>query len=222
MPIDIPGARAARPLPAQLSDLNKLRLLTGYHSLILSWTRISTTPLPLVGCGMGTANHHETAASVRGDLVKNMEALQSCRASTCSVAINVATRGLPKLIKKIEASMDDHFLGPEGQAPVNSMQSIYCSGEYDPSVLAMTEFPSYNFILSSPLTSEERSNSLHEAPLQFKSSRKAPGAFKAPQAHLEGSTQNAVRAGNIMNELLPDFGPHLEKPELLTLRNRLS
>ncbi|KAJ7910881.1 hypothetical protein B0H13DRAFT_2328936 [Mycena leptocephala] len=37
MSIDIPGAQAAPPLPAQLSDLNKLRLLTGYHSLILSW-----------------------------------------------------------------------------------------------------------------------------------------------------------------------------------------
>jgi hypothetical protein len=121
------------PLPAQLSDLNKLRLLTGYHSLILSWTRISTTPLPLVGsCGMGTANHQEycvsqwdglwsaplhaisPSASVRGDLVKNMEALQSCRASTCPVAINVATRGLPKLVKTIKASMADHFLSKLG------------------------------------------------------------------------------------------------------------
>ncbi|KAJ7854659.1 hypothetical protein B0H13DRAFT_2081018 [Mycena leptocephala] len=141
---DLPGAEAAPPLPAELSDVHKLRLLTGYRSLLFSWTRISATPMALVGsrsCRMGpdyhqahcvsewnvlwsAAVHTDISASdsLRGDLIKNLEALQTslvphCRALNCSVATEVATRALPDLIKTVKTSMADHFLGPEAEAP---------------------------------------------------------------------------------------------------------
>jgi hypothetical protein len=139
---DIPGVQAAPPLPAELSDVHKLRLLTGYRSLLFSWTRISETPMALVGlrsCVMGPAYHEahcvsewniiwsvvttiSASASVRGDLIKNLETLQTslvphCRALNCSIATEVATRALPDLIKTVKTSMADHFLGPEAEAP---------------------------------------------------------------------------------------------------------
>ncbi|KAJ7827387.1 hypothetical protein B0H13DRAFT_2119673 [Mycena leptocephala] len=143
---DIPGAQAAPPLPTELSDVHKLRLLTGYRSLLFSWTRISATPMALVGsrsCVMGPGYHQahcvsewnilwdvavhtniSASDSVRGDLIKNLEALQTslvpqCRALNCSVATEVATRALPDLIKTVKTSMADHFLGPEAEAPTS-------------------------------------------------------------------------------------------------------
>ncbi|KAJ6550062.1 hypothetical protein B0H19DRAFT_1264925 [Mycena capillaripes] len=141
--LDIAAAHAAPPLPTELSDVHKLRLLTGYRSLILSWDRMAATPLALVGtCTEDFMDHLDSCipqwntmwtegvnaistSSVtpirRGDLVASLKTLRAYLVARdnggCAMVTQAVKEGLPHLITTIETSIPDHFLGPDPEAP---------------------------------------------------------------------------------------------------------
>ncbi|KAJ6473359.1 hypothetical protein C8R47DRAFT_1076650 [Mycena vitilis] len=136
----VPGAHAAPPLPAELNDTHKLRILMGYRSLSLAWTRIVATPLSLeVTCNLGPGWHQHHcvplwkalwkeavdevgAANPPGDFFKDLDAFQRKVLLRCAAerAVGVCPRidrgvriQFPQLISQVRATMADHFLGPE-------------------------------------------------------------------------------------------------------------
>ncbi|KAJ7662831.1 hypothetical protein DFH06DRAFT_1296378 [Mycena polygramma] len=135
----IPGTQAAPPLPAELNDTHKLRLLTGYRSLLLAWTRITATALSLEGtCNLAPGWHqhhclrwweaawketvHELGPTTPCDFQKNLDALQKAlllrciaerEAGGCPVIHRAARSRFPLFMNTLNASMADHFLGPE-------------------------------------------------------------------------------------------------------------
>ncbi|KAJ7167092.1 hypothetical protein C8R46DRAFT_1219470 [Mycena filopes] len=127
------GADAAPPLPAELSDVHKLRLLTGYRSLTLAWTRIAVTPIILALCfchGQHGWDYEWKAAAreVPGpgcDLTGKLKALQKSlterfadfeSSPPCESLRYTLKWSLPDLLKASQASIPDHFLGPLPEA----------------------------------------------------------------------------------------------------------
>ncbi|KAJ7149467.1 hypothetical protein C8R43DRAFT_887923 [Mycena crocata] len=139
--IDIPATQAAPPLPAELSVVHQLRLLTGYRSLDLSWNRLAKTPLalPALTCTEGTAAHDLHCVAVwdeqwRGaardqfsatkpieeDFLIRVRSFQTSLSQRlaedpCSSMTHTIKHGFSDLIKALESSMADHFLGPEAE-----------------------------------------------------------------------------------------------------------
>ncbi|KAJ7167039.1 hypothetical protein C8R46DRAFT_899738 [Mycena filopes] len=129
------GADAAPPLPAELSDVHKLRLLTGFRSLTLAWTRVAANPI-VVGLCFVSHDHdhweHEwkaaalEAPATGSDLTRKLQTLQKSLAARFAafeqagdppcLAIRNALRKLPGLLKLSQATIPDHFLGPLPEA----------------------------------------------------------------------------------------------------------
>ncbi|KAJ7023640.1 hypothetical protein C8F04DRAFT_1095352 [Mycena alexandri] len=136
----IPGTQVAQPLPADLNDVHKLRLMTGYRSLSLSWSRIAANPLPLEGtCSLGIACHLAECGPIwtadwddnvaqmsrltGGNLLKHVQTFQTALLDHyvanggCPLVTPTINRQFPELIKTLRQSIADHFLGPEPEEP---------------------------------------------------------------------------------------------------------
>ncbi|KAJ7124215.1 hypothetical protein C8R44DRAFT_852194 [Mycena epipterygia] len=118
---DIPTTQAAPPLPAELSDVHKLRLLTGYRSLSLCWRRIAADPPMLNACHRccivwDDVWVREAKTLPNGaDPVERLNELRRALSTACSRSgclMGGVEKAFSSLLKTLRASMADHFLGP--------------------------------------------------------------------------------------------------------------
>ncbi|KAJ7734183.1 hypothetical protein DFH07DRAFT_967726 [Mycena maculata] len=134
---DVEATQAAPVLAPELTDVQKLRLLMGYRSLSLSWTRITAT-VPVLGGACSSRTHQlycvapwedewkrvvgvVVNASGRMDIIQRLHILRSVLAESecrhCPAVVDFIDNDLKVLTKKLLASLADHFLGPEAAPP---------------------------------------------------------------------------------------------------------